>query len=182
MGRVLKGEAAMTIMGDWGEGLRQRRSGPEVSYRYADKIGFMPMPGTAGTFVFTTDTFGLPMGARHPEEAQKLLSVFGSRGRPEDLQRMKGSISARLDVEIAPDDDRRPTYDDFVDAGNDGKIIRGDVDSRPADLLGRDQRRARRTSPDKGADGSISEVQHTLDNYADLIRTSCWPNCHAPAP
>ena len=92
MDRVMTGKAAMTIMGDWGKGFANAALGPErqpAGY-YADKIGFMPMPGTAGTFMFTTDTFGMPKGARHPEEAQKLLTAFGSPEGQRTFNRLKG--------------------------------------------------------------------------------------------
>ena len=29
----------------------------------------------------------------------------------------------------------------------------------------------------KGPDGLASEVQHTMDNYSDLLMGSCWPQC-----
>jgi len=178
MGRVLTGAAAMTIMGDWGKGYANAAPGPEgqAAGYYADKIGLMPMPGTADTFMFTTDTFGVPKGARHPEEAQKLLTVFGSVEGQKTFNRLKGSISARLDVEIDADDDRRPTYDAFEAAVRNERafqatsiLAQGTYFDAISAVLG--------TFASKGADGSISEVQHALDNYADLIRDSCWPKC-----
>ena len=30
---------------------------------------------------------------------------------------------------------------------------------------------------DNGPAGNASEVQHTMDNYADLLLMSCWPVC-----
>ena len=115
MDRVLKGEAAMTIMGDWAKGYAN------AAGYHSDAFGFIPMPGTAGTFVFTTDTFGLPIGAS--EDTRKVLNVFGSAEGQKIFNELKGSISARLDVEIADDDDRRPTYDDFVAADAADKVI-----------------------------------------------------------
>ena len=183
MDRVMTGKAAMTIMGDWGKGFANAALGPErqpAGY-YADKIGFMPMPGTAGTFMFTTDTFGMPKGARHPEEAQKLLMAFGSPDGQKTFNRLKGSISARLDLEIDADDERRPTYDDFVDAVGTQKVFaatsilaQGTYFDAISAVLG--------TFASKGADGSISEVQQAMDNYADLIRGSCWPKCQSTQP
>ena len=56
---VLNGEAAMTIMGDWGKGYAN-------SKRKGAPFGAVPTPGTANTFVFTTDTFGLTGAPRTP--------------------------------------------------------------------------------------------------------------------
>ena len=89
---------------------------------------------------------------------------------------LKGSISARLDVQIADDDDRRPTYDDFVAAGAAGKVIpatsilaqQAYVDAISAALA---------NYADKYPNGVASDVLHTLDNYADLLLSSCWPAC-----
>ena len=134
----------------------------------------IPMPGTAGTFVFTTDTFGLPTGA--DEDTRKLLKVFGSAEGQKIFNQFKGSISARLDVEIAYDDDRRPTYDDFVAAGTAGKVIpatsivaqQAYVDAISAALA---------SYADKYPNGVVSDLLHTLDNYSDLLFSSCWPAC-----
>jgi glucose/mannose transport system substrate-binding protein len=168
MDRVLKREAAMTIMGDWAKGYANA-----AGYG-SDDFGFIPMPGTAGTFVFTTDTFGLPIGA--DESTRKLLKVFGSAEGQKIFNQLKGSISARLDVEIAYDDDRRPTYDDFVAAGAANKVIpatsivaqQAYVDAISAALA---------AYADKYPNGVVSDVLHTLDNYSDLLFSSCWPAC-----
>jgi glucose/mannose transport system substrate-binding protein len=168
MDRVLKGEAAMTIMGDWAKGYANA-----AGYG-SDAFGFIPMPGTAGTFVFTTDTFGLPTGA--DENTRKLLKVFGSAEGQKIFNQFKGSISARLDVEIAYDDDRRPTYDDFVAAGAAEKVIpatsivaqQAYVDAISAALA---------AYADKYPNGVVSDVLHTLENYSDLLLSSCWPAC-----
>ena len=87
---VLNGEAAMTIMGDWGKGYA---NAAEI---YDEQtFGVIPMPGTAGTFVFTTDTFGLPISARPVDDTMKLLKLFGSQPGQDIFNPIKGSISAR---------------------------------------------------------------------------------------
>ena len=181
MDRVMTGEAAMTVMGDWGKGYANAAPGPDKGSAgyYADKIGFMPMPGTKGTFVFTTDTFGVPIGARNPKEAEKLLGVFGSADGQRTFNRLKGSIAARLDVK--PEDDRQPTYDDFVEANYYKQVFAATsilAQQTYFDAISA----ALGTFASKGPDGSISEVQHALSNYADLIRSSCWPKCQAAQP
>jgi hypothetical protein len=105
-----------------------------------------------------------------------VLNVFGSTQGQKIFNELKGSISARLDVQIADGDDRRPTYDDFVAAGAAGKVIpatsilaqQAYVDAISAALA---------NYADKYPNGVASDVLHTLDNYADLLLSSCWPAC-----
>ena len=56
---VLNGDAAMTIMGDWGKGYANSKGAGAESSAPAHA-------GTAEKFVFTTDTFGLTKGAKTP--------------------------------------------------------------------------------------------------------------------
>ena len=134
---VLNGDAAMTIMGDWGKGYaNSQRKGAET-------FGAVPTPGTADTFVFTTDTFGLTMGAQNARDTTNLLKLFGSREGQDIFNPIKGSISARSDSDIS--NDRydamaKQTFYDFThtDAGA------RDVDPGAADLPGRDRPGARR--------------------------------------
>jgi glucose/mannose transport system substrate-binding protein len=175
MDRVLRGEAAMTIMGDWAKGYAN------AAGAFGDKFGFIPTPGTADSFVFTTDTFGMPKG-NHAADTEKLLKVFASADGQRDFNYSKGSISARGDVKILEDDDRRPTFDDFHRQGT--MIVEAtsilaqqtyiDAMSTALAAFARDR-----------PNGSASEVQHALDNYSDLLFSSCWPMCHPrpnPAP
>ncbi|HEY2511214.1 MAG TPA: hypothetical protein VGI39_10170 [Polyangiaceae bacterium] len=61
-------------------------------------------PGAAGVFVFTSDVFVLPRGARQREGAIDLLQLFGSAYGQSVFSRIKGSLPARRDAAIA---DRR---------------------------------------------------------------------------
>jgi glucose/mannose transport system substrate-binding protein len=171
MDNVLKGKAAMTIMGDWAKGYAN------AAGYHSDVVGFIPMPGTNKTFVFTTDTFGLTKTAN--DDTKKLLKVFGSPEGQQTFNQIKGSISARLDVDVAEDDDRRPTYDAFHDP--DAQIVQA------TSIL------AQQTYVDAISDalakfasdypnGVASDVQHTMDNYRDLLFSSCWPRCQSSAP
>jgi len=97
--RMRRGEAAMTIMGDWAKGyLVNAGCRPGVDF------GQAPSPGCARAFVFATDVFGLPKRAPHPGDAIDLLKVFGSREGQTAFNRLKGSIPARMDVEAPRDD------------------------------------------------------------------------------
>lgn len=168
--RVLQGQAAMTIMGDWAKGYANAQ--PE--HYDGNTFGFIPTPGTAGTFIYTTDTFGLPIGAA--ADTTKLLRFFGSDGGQRLFNKIKGSISARLDVEVDLDDDRRPTYEDFGAANASKKIF-------PATAILAQQpwvdamSKALADFADSFPDGAASDVEHTMDNYSDMLRSSCWPTC-----
>jgi glucose/mannose transport system substrate-binding protein len=173
MNRVLKGQAAMTIMGDWAKGYAD--ADPDPAHR--DAVGFIAMPGTAGTFVFTTDTFGLPIQSNprpdQVDDTKKLLQVFGSQEGQRIFNEKKGSISARRDVVIPENDSRRPTFEAFRDAttivGATSILAQQSyVDAISAALA---------NFARNWQDATASEVQHTLNNYRDQLLSSCWPVC-----
>lgn len=88
-------KAAMTIMGDWAAGYFTSKGWkPNVDY------GFAPAPGTGGTFVVVTDTFGLPRRAPHRAEALNWLKVAGSKEGQEAFNPLKGSICGRTDCDL----------------------------------------------------------------------------------
>ncbi len=88
-------KAAMTIMGDWAAGYFTSKGWkPNVDY------GFAPAPGTGGTFVVVTDTFGLPRKAPHRAEALNWLKVAGSKEGQEAFNPLKGSICGRTDCDL----------------------------------------------------------------------------------
>jgi glucose/mannose transport system substrate-binding protein len=169
---VLNGTAAMTIMGDWGKGY--------ANSKHADRFGAIPTPGTAGTFVFTTDTFGLTVGSKNVRDTSNLLSWFGSREGQDVFNPLKGSISARVDSDITNsqyDDMAKQTFYDFTHA------VQVPATSILApqtylDAIGM----ALAEFATARENGNPSLVQHTLDNYADVLLSSCWPtpavNCH----
>jgi glucose/mannose transport system substrate-binding protein len=90
------GRAAMTIMGDWAKGYLTNSG--SASYR---DFGEVASPGAGGAFIFATDTFGLPKRASHRAGAIDLLKVFGSREGQDAFNPIKGSISARTDVDLS---------------------------------------------------------------------------------
>ncbi len=94
---VIDGKAAMTIMGDWTDGYF-------VSKKFTD-YGWAPSPGTEGIFVMLSDSFGLPKGAPHRENAINWLKVCGSFEGQEAFNPLKGSIPARTDGGKAQYDD-----------------------------------------------------------------------------
>ena len=93
---VLDGKAAMTVMGDWAHGyFLSKNAKPNVDY------GWAPAPGTEGTFMLVVDTFGLPKGAPHEENAIEWLKVVGSKEGQEAFNPKKGSICARTDCDLS---------------------------------------------------------------------------------
>jgi glucose/mannose transport system substrate-binding protein len=111
---VLQDQAAMTIMGDWAKGYfmaKGRR--PDMDF------GMVPMPGTEGTFVFTTDTFAIPKGALNPGGAKDFLRLLASKDGQEVFNPIKGSIPARSDINRENpiyDGMAKMTIDHFQDA------------------------------------------------------------------
>jgi glucose/mannose transport system substrate-binding protein len=86
---VIDGKAAMTIMGDWTDGY--------FTSKDFTGYGWAPSPGTEGIFVMLSDSFGLPKGAPHRENARNWLKVCGSFEGQEAFNPLKGSIPARTD-------------------------------------------------------------------------------------
>jgi glucose/mannose transport system substrate-binding protein len=89
---VLDGKAGMTVMGDWAHGyFLSKGAKPKTDY------GWAPTPGSEGSFMVVTDTFGLPKGAPHEDSAIAWLKVVGSKEGQEAFNPKKGSICARTD-------------------------------------------------------------------------------------
>ncbi|MBL8133284.1 MAG: carbohydrate ABC transporter substrate-binding protein [Anaerolineae bacterium] len=98
--KVLAGEAAFNIMGDWAAGYMSTTLGLEPGVGF----GFAPAPDTAGSFMWLSDSFGLPVGAPNPDNTLAWLSLLGSVEGQNAFNPLKGSIPARTDaVAAAPD-------------------------------------------------------------------------------
>ena len=99
---VADGDAAMTIMGDWAEGyFLSIGMTPNVEF------GWVPSPGTDGSFMMLSDSFGLPQGAPHRDNAIAWLTVAGSQEGQDAFNPLKGSIPARTDGD-------RSLYDEYL--------------------------------------------------------------------
>jgi glucose/mannose transport system substrate-binding protein len=104
---VADGDAAMTIMGDWAQGYFTS-IGLEADVDY----GWVPSPGTAGTFIMLSDSFGLPQGAPDRDNAIAWLTVCGSKEGQDAFNPLKGSIPARTDGD-------RSLYDVYLQSAMD---------------------------------------------------------------
>jgi glucose/mannose transport system substrate-binding protein len=88
---VIDGKAGVTIMGDWVDA-------DNLAKGFADS-GWAPAPNTAGVYDALSDTFGLPKGAPHPNNAKDWLRLVGSKAGQEAFNPVKGSICARTDCD-----------------------------------------------------------------------------------
>jgi glucose/mannose transport system substrate-binding protein len=93
-GMVLKGEAAMQLMGDWAKGeIVKAGLKPGVD------ILCVTAPGTEGSFLFNTDFFAMfPVGKDKVDAQNKLATSVMSPSFQEAFNLVKGSIPARTDV------------------------------------------------------------------------------------
>jgi len=104
---VADGDAAMTIMGDWANGYFT-----SIDLAPGEGYGYAPSPDTAGTFMMLSDTFSLPQGAPHRDNAVKWLTLAGSKEGQDAFNPLKGSISPRSDSD-------RSLYDAYLQSAMD---------------------------------------------------------------
>ena len=95
--RLVEGEAAFNIMGDWAAGYMTTTLGLEPGVDY----GWAASPGTEGVFMMLSDSFGLPVGAPHRENVIAWLRLVGSREGQDTFNPLKGSIAARGDSDLS---------------------------------------------------------------------------------
>ena len=93
---VLDGQAGFTVMGDWSDAqfLSQGLS-PNVDYAWA------PFPGTAGIYMWLSDSFTLANNAPNRDATICWLKASGSQAGQDAFNPKKGSIPARTDVNEA---------------------------------------------------------------------------------
>ncbi len=95
--RMLKGDAAFNIMGDWAAGYMATT----LKLVPGEGFGYAPSPSTSGVFMMLSDSFGLPKGAKHRDAALKWLKLLGSKDGQDIFNPLKGSIAARLDSDLS---------------------------------------------------------------------------------
>ncbi len=95
--RVVNGQSAFNVMGDWAAGyMATTKKLTPVS-----GFGWEASPGTNGTFMFLSDSFGLPKGAKDRPQAVNWLKLLGSKAGQDAFNPLKGSIAARLDSDLS---------------------------------------------------------------------------------
>jgi glucose/mannose transport system substrate-binding protein len=88
---VIDGKCAMTIMGDWAEGyFKAKGCTPDREF------GWAPSPGTAGSFLMLSDSFGLPRGAPDRDAAVKWLTLAASRNVDKAVAELERSAKKHL--------------------------------------------------------------------------------------
>lgn len=93
LGEVQEGRADFTVMGDWSNG--------ELKAAFEGRIvDAVPFPGSEQTFVFTSDTFPLPLNAPYRKESEAFLDTLASSKAQGLFSVDKGSIPARNDVDV----------------------------------------------------------------------------------
>jgi glucose/mannose transport system substrate-binding protein len=94
--RVVAGEAAFNVMGDWAAGYMKVTLGLEPG----SDFGWAPSPGTAGIFMMLSDAFGLPVGIGAREATLDWLRLVGSVEGQDTFNPLKGSIAPHLDTDL----------------------------------------------------------------------------------
>ena len=101
---VTSGKAGFFIMGDWASAQWQA-DGLKLGTDYT----WAPAPGTVGVYQWLSDSFTLPVGAKHRNAGIAWLTVCGSKAGQDAFNPKKGSIPARTDADTA-------LYDDYLKA------------------------------------------------------------------
>jgi glucose/mannose transport system substrate-binding protein len=97
---VVAGDAAFNIMGDWAAGYMTTTLGLTPGEGY----GWLPSPDTGGTYIWLSDSFGLPVDIAYRDNTIAWLKLLGSLEGQNAFNPLKGSIPARTDaVAAAPD-------------------------------------------------------------------------------
>lgn len=93
---VIDGTAAFNVMGDWAAGYFIADLALEAGTDFA----WAPSPGTDGTFIMLSDTFGLPVGAPNPVAVRTWLTFLGSVEAQDIFNPIKGSLPANTTADI----------------------------------------------------------------------------------
>jgi len=95
--RVIDGAAVYTVMGDWADAYLGRAK----KLTFKTDYDVAASPGTAGVYDFLSDSFTLPIGAKHRDAAEKWLIECGSVEGQDLFNPQKGSVPARTDADKA---------------------------------------------------------------------------------
>jgi len=95
--RLVRGDAAFMITDDWAAGYMTTtlKLRPGVDFQWS------PSPSTSGVFLMSSDSFGLPKGAKDRTAAINWLKLLGSQNGQDVFNPLNGSIAARLDSDLS---------------------------------------------------------------------------------
>jgi glucose/mannose transport system substrate-binding protein len=93
--RVIDGAAVYNVMGDWQDGYLKGAK----KLVFQTDYDVVPSPGSAGVYDFLSDSFTLPVGAKHRAAAEKWLIECGSVQGQDLFNPQKGSVPARTDAD-----------------------------------------------------------------------------------
>lgn len=154
--QVYKGNAAMTIMGDWAKG-------EFISEGAKVDVDFGEVNLGSDTFVFAVDAFPLPLGAPNREGALSLLTTWGSLQGQDVFNPLKGSIPVRSDADKSLYDSiSQKTISDFQSltrVGANSAIVPTGFTTPVTTALG--------TFID---DGNVDNLILAIGNYYDLLQ------------
>jgi glucose/mannose transport system substrate-binding protein len=160
-------QAAMTATGDWAKGNFVTRG-----WKPDEDFGVVPFPNPGNVFVYTADTFPLPLGVIHRAETIELLGTFASVEGQVAFNQIKGSIPARTDIGPADlpgelDSMHRQTMQEFQKALDNGTLALARTGlQKPNTMLGLDQ-----MVRDSLAQGNILRIRQYLQaNYPTLAQ------------
>ena len=111
--RLAAGQCAVESMGDWAYGELVKDGAKDGT-----DFGYVPQPGTDGTFVLVVDTFVVAQNAKHRDLGLKWASVITSKDVQLAFSKEKGSTPIRTDVPT----DSLPAYQQQA-----AKSFRGDA-------------------------------------------------------
>lgn len=94
--KLAAGNCAFESMGDWAYGELRADGAKE-----GKDFGYVPHPGTNGSFVMVVDTFVVAKNAKHPQQADKWIATLGSKKAQLAFNRDKGSTPVRTDVDVS---------------------------------------------------------------------------------
>ncbi|MFI6793388.1 ABC transporter substrate-binding protein [Nonomuraea sp. NPDC050383] len=97
--QVADGEAAFNIMGDWAYGYFHNPPDGGLGKTSKKDFDWAPSPGTEGTYLWLSDSFTLPKGAKNRDGAIAWLKVAASKEGQDAFNPKKGSIPARKDAD-----------------------------------------------------------------------------------
>jgi glucose/mannose transport system substrate-binding protein len=90
---LFNGDAAMFIHGDWAKGYLA-----QLGWKPGIDFGVVAAPGADGLFLYVSDAFAIPSGAKNKTGAREFLTVASSLAGQVAFNSIKGSSPIRPDV------------------------------------------------------------------------------------